>query len=184
MNAANPNNQPSTNGTKKLAMNRRGFSLLELLVATIVMSIISVVVMPVIMSSTDAYAAARDTRSDTDRVLYALERAARIVRETPFAADESGLSVQTASSTQFILTDGSGFRLSRTEFELLKPGGQASLLCDDVSRVQISYFDDSGNAMTIVNPAQVHRVNLRLESGSVVLEAYALPRSWIGRGES
>jgi|GEM_PF-1871598 len=166
------------------ATQRSGFSLLELLVASIVMSIICVVVMPVIMSSTDAYAVARDTRSDTDRVLYALERAARIVREAPFAADESGLSVQTANSTQFILTNGSGFRLSGTDFELLKPGGQASLLCEDVTGIQLTYFDDSGNPLVIVNPAQVHRVNLRIESGLVVLEMYALPRSWIGMGGS
>tara|TARA_R110000744_G_scaffold182726_4_gene302016 strand:+ start:1411 stop:1953 length:543 start_codon:yes stop_codon:yes gene_type:complete len=170
--------------SKHNANQRSGFSLLELLVASIVMSIICVVVMPLIMSSTDAYAVARDTRSDSDRVLYALDRAARIVRETPFAADDSGLDVQTASSTQFILTDGSGFRLSGTDFELLKPGGQASLLCEDVSKIQLTYFDGSGNPLVIVNPAQVHRVNLRIQSGLVVLEMYALPRSWIGMAES
>jgi prepilin-type N-terminal cleavage/methylation domain-containing protein len=161
---------------------RAGFSLLEMIVAMTVMSVIAAVIMPVIVSSTDAYAVARDTRADTDRVLYALERSARLVREAPFLADESGLAVQISSATQFILVDGSGIRLSGNQLELLKPGGQSSVLCSEIDRVQFSYFDNAGNAMAIVNPSQIHRVCMRIQSGAIRMEMYAMPRSWIGRG--
>jgi len=159
-----------------------GFSLLEMIVSMTVMSIIAAVVMPIIVTSTDAYAVSRDTRADTDRVLYALERSARFVRETPFAADASGLAVGSATTTQYLLADGSGIRLNGSELELLKPGGVSSVLCVDVDRIQIAYFDSSGNAMAIVLPAQIHRVSLQIQSGPVALEMYAIPRSWIGRG--
>ena len=157
------------------------FTLLEMIVAMTIMSIIAAVIMPIIMTSTDSYAVSRDTRAATDRVLYALERAARFVRETPFAVDESGLAVQTANASQFILQDGSGFRISGSNFEILKPGGTSAILCSGVDRISLVYYDAGGNPMSLVNPANIHRVSLQIQSGSTSLSMYAMPRSWIGR---
>ena len=159
-----------------------GFSLLELIVAITVMSIIAVVIMPIITTSTDAYAAARDTRAGTDRVVYALERTARVVRQSPFAADESGPDLQSATSTQYILNDGSGFRHNGTDLELLKAGGDASILCTDVQKLDIIYYDQAGQPLTPLDITQIHRVNLQIQTASITLDMYALPRSWIGRG--
>ncbi len=160
----------------------QGFSLLEMIVSMVIMSIIVAVVMPTIVTSTDVYTISRDTRSDTDRVLYALEHSARFVREMPFMADESGLSIQTASTTQLLLTDGSGIQLNGSELEILKPGGIPSVLCVDVDRIKLSYYNSAGVAMAILVPSQIHRVSLQIQSGPVTLEMYAMPRSWIGRG--
>ena len=159
-----------------------GFSLLELVVATTVMSIISVVVMPFIVTATDVYAVSRDTRADTDRVLFALERAARVIREAPMAGDGSGLDVMTANQTEFVFNDGSGFRIDGTEFQLLKAGGQASVLCNDVDQIRLAYFDSAGNLMNPVVSAQVYRVNLQIQSGPITLDMYTFPRAWIGTG--
>jgi len=159
---------------------RSGFTLLELVAATTVMSIIAAVVMPIIVTATDSYAVSRDTRADTDRVLYALERAARVVREAPMTVDGSGLDAQTATSTSFIFTDGSGLRINGTDFELLKSGGQASVLCSDVDQIRFNYFDSAGNPLSPIDPARVHRVNLQIRSGPVTLDMYTLPRAWIG----
>lgn len=159
-----------------------GFSLLELVMATMVMSIIAAVITPIIMTSTDAYAVTRDTRADTDRVLFALERAARVVRETPMADDGSGLKVQTADQTHFVFTDGSGFQINGTELELLAVGGQSSVLCSNVDLINLTYFDSAGLPIAIVDPTQVHRVHLQIQSGQIMLDMYALPRAWIGTG--
>jgi len=172
----------NTQQTPARMKQTRAFTLLELIVSMMVMSVIAVVITPIIMSSTDAYAVSRDTRAGTDRVIYALERAARVVRQAPFAADESGLDVQSATASQFIFADGSGFRLSGSQLELLKPGGGSSVLCMDVDRIQLAYFDAAGNPMSLVAPAQIHRVGLQISSGPVTLEMYAMPRAWIGRG--
>ena len=172
----------NTQQTPARMKQTRAFTLLELIVSMMVMSVIAVVIMPIIMSSTDAYAVSRDTRAGTDRVIYALERTARVVRQAPFAADESGLDVQSATASQFIFADGSGFRLSGSQLELLKPGGGSSVLCMDVDRIQLAYFDAAGNPMSLVAPAQIHRVGLQISSGPVTLEMYAMPRAWIGRG--
>ena len=168
--------------TQRVSKNHHGFSLLEMIVAMTVMSVISAVIMPIIVTATDSYAVARDTRAGTDRVLYALELSSRLVREAQFEADESGLAVQSATATQFILDDGSGIRLNGTDLELLDTSGQSSILCTDVDRIQLTYYDSAGVAMVLVVPAQIHRVSLRIQSGDVVLEMYAMPRAWIGRG--
>ena len=160
----------------------QGFSLLEMIVSMTIMSIVAAVIMPIIVTSTDAYAVSRDTRADTDRVLFALERCARLVREIPFAADESGLDIQNATATQFQLVDGSGIQLTGSDLEILKPGGLPSVLCMDVDRIRLTYYTSAGVAMPIVIPSQIHRVSLQIQSGPVTLEMYALPRSWIGRG--
>ncbi len=164
------------------ASRQAGFTLLELVAATTVMSIIAAVVMPIIVTATDSYAMSRDTRAVTDRVLYALERAARVVREAPMTSDGSGLDAQTATSTSFIFTDGSGLRISGTDFELLKSGGEASVLCSGVDQIRINYFDSAGNPLSPIDPALVHRVNLQIRSGPVTLDMYTLPRGWIGAG--
>jgi len=172
----------SSNQKQRKQRSRLGFSLLEMIVAMTVMSVISAVIMPIIVTATDSYAVARDTRAGTDRVLYALELSSRLVREAQFEADESGLAVQSATATQFILDDGSGIRLNGSEFELLDSTGESSILCTDVDRIQLTYFNSAGVAMVLVAPAQVHRVGLRIQSGPVVLDMYSMPRAWIGRG--
>ncbi len=160
---------------------RRGFSLLEMIMASTVMSIVAVVIVPVIMASTDSYVSSRDTRASTDRVLYALERVARLVREAPFAADESGLDVLSATDAQLIFVDGSGVRISGDRLELLGPGGNASVLCTGIDKMDLSYFDSSGGSMGTADPRSIHRVSLWIQSGQITLEMYAMPRAWIGR---
>ncbi|MFK7759033.1 MAG: type II secretion system protein [Phycisphaerales bacterium] len=162
----------------------RGFSLLEIIVSMIIMSVIAAVIMPIIMTATDAYTSSREVRSSTDRVLFALERSARFVREVPFKSDESGLDILSASSTQFMLTDGTGLRLQGSQLELVDSLGAGAVLCDGVDRISFQYFDKAGNSLALIQPSLIHRVSLQIQSGSVVLTVYAMPRSWVGRDVS
>ena len=150
----------------------------------IIMSVIAAVIMPVILTATDAYSTSREVRSSTDRVLFALERSARFVREIPFKDDETGLDILSASATQLMLNDGTGIRLEGSQLELVDESGVGAVLCDGVDRISFAYFDKAGNPITLVQPALVHRVSLQIQSGSVVLKMYAMPRSWIGRDVS
>lgn len=150
----------------------------------IIMSVIAAVVMPVIMTATDAYTTSREVRSSTDRVLFALERSARFVREIPFKSDESGLDIFSASTTQLMLTDGTGIRLQGSRLELVDASGAGAVLCDGVDRISFQYFDKAGNSLTLIQPSLIHRVSLQIESRSVVLKMYAMPRSWVGRDVS
>lgn len=165
-------------------MRRDGFTLLEMLVAMVIVSVIAAVLMPIILTATDGYTVSRDTRASTDRVLYALERSARFIREVPFADDDSGLAIASAGSSSLVLSDGRGLRLSAGNLEILDAGGSSAVLCSDVDRLTISYFDESGNPIVLMNPQLIHRIGLQIQSGDIVLETYSMPRAWIGRAES
>lgn len=158
-----------------------GFTLVELIVAMTIMSVIAVVVMPIIVSSTDTYASARSARGTTERVVYALERFGRLVREAPFDEDAGVLSVTSASATSLVFGDGTGIRLSGDRLEMLAPDGDWVTLCTGVDRARLTYFDDSGDPMMLVAPGEIRRVGLTVESGGFTLGGYAFARSWIGR---
>lgn len=159
----------------------RGFTLVELIVAMTIMSVIAVVVMPVIVSSTDSYASARAARGTTERVVYAIERFGRLVREAPFDEDAGGLGVTSASVSSLIFDDGTGIRVSGSALEMLAPDGDWVTLCADVDRARLTYFDEGGEPMVFIAPGSIRRVGLSIESGGFTLSGYAFARTWIGR---
>ncbi len=159
----------------------RGFTLVELLLAMTVMSIVAVVVMPVIVSSADAYASARSARGTTERVVYALERFGRVVREAPFDEDSGGLGVASASVSVLVFDDGTGIRVNGSALEMLAPDGDWVTLCAGVDRARLTYYDEGGDPMVLVAPGSIRRVGITVESDGFTLGAYAFARSWIGR---
>jgi len=147
-----------------------------------IMGIIGAVVMPVIVSTGDMYAASRDARSSTDRVAHALDRFARLVREAPWAEDDSGLGVRVAQPDRLEFDDGTGLRLVGGTLVILDDTGNEHDLCADIDALAFVYLDEGGDEMGVVVPGQIHRIGLRLTSGGFTLSACAMPRTWIGRG--
>jgi len=157
----------------------RGFSLLELLTAATIMSIIAAVITPVIIASSDAYVETRDAKADTERVLYALERGGRLIRGIPWASDDSGIGITAAEPDRIVLESGVGLRLTGNTLEILDESGEPHPLCADVDALELVYFDEGGRTMSPVIPTQVHRVAIRVTSGGVTLSTHAMPRAWI-----
>lgn len=157
----------------------RGFSLLELLTTATIMSIIAAVITPIILASSDAYVATRDARADTERVLYALDRVGLLIREIPWASDDSGIGITTADPERLVLESGAGLRLTGTTLEILDESGAPHPLCADVEGLELVYFDESGRPMSPIVPTQIHRIAIRVTSGGVTLSTHAMPRAWI-----
>lgn len=161
--------------------SRRAFTLIELLAAITVMSIISVTLMPVISSATESYIVSRQIRSSTERAGFALDRITRIARQAPIGAGDSGVGIQTAGVDSVEFTDGTGVRLLGTTLEMLVPGRNPVPLCFDVSSFAIQYLADDGLTNTSLSPTLTHRLVFTIATENVELAVLVHPRVWIGQ---
>jgi len=163
------------------AIDRAGFTLLELLAAVVVMSIISVTLMPVIASASDSYVVARQARGSTERAAFALDRLTRVVRQAPIGEDEAGVGIVNSSLSSVEFADGSGFELIGTTLELLVPGGDSVPLCMEVDSITVGYIGDDGVTDVRLTPGLTHRFEIEIETQGVVMSVLAHPRVWIGQ---
>lgn len=160
---------------------RRGFTLLELLAAILVMSIISAVVLPVITSASESYSTTRDVRERTERMTYAIDRISRIIRQAPIGSGDAGIGIQSATSQSLVFTDGTGFDHVDNEIRMRVPGYDPATLCADIDSLEIAYFADDGVTSTLATPAETHRVVVTLTNNELRMSIVAHPRVWIGQ---
>lgn len=159
--------------------HRTAFTIVELVTAMVVMSVIAGVITPVIVSATDHYAASRDLRTAVDDGAFAIDAMVRIVREAPAHAS-GGLDLASADQHSFIPSGGRGFRLVDGTLELVTESGSAPL-ARDVRSLDIVYVLDDG-ITAAPTPAEAHRVHIIADIGGLVLSAVAFPRVVIGGG--
>lgn len=156
----------------------RGFTLLEMVAAILVVSIISAVVLPVVLTSTQHYAEAVSEREAVDASAFAIDRAVRFVREIP--VDDAGeAEIATIGGSSLVLDDGSGVELSGTDLVLRDTSGTAHVLCDDVDTFTLTYLSEDGVTAT-ADRAAVWTVAIRLETRGVDLRSEAFIRERIG----
>jgi prepilin-type N-terminal cleavage/methylation domain-containing protein len=161
--------------------SRSGFTLLELLAAILVISIISATLMPVIASASDSFTVARDARYSTEKSAFALDRIVRIVRQAPIGADDTGVGITSATQSSVEFSDGTGVRLVGTTLEMLVPGENSVPLCLDVESFTVLYYANDGVSSTILTPSQTHRFGFMIVTENVEMTVLAHPRVWIGQ---
>lgn len=164
-----------------LRITRRAFTLLELLAAILVMSIISAVLLPVLSSASESYTTTRDVRARTEHMAFALDRISRMIRQAPIGTDDTGVGIQSATASSVLFTDGTGIELSSGQLEMVIPGAANSPLCDDIDSVTIEYFASDGTTSTLTSPTLTHRIAVTLTSGTLTMSVVAHPRVWIGQ---
>lgn len=161
--------------------NPKAFTLLELTAAVVVMSIISVVLLPVLSAASDAYITTRTIRTSTEQSAYALDRIARIIRQAPIGPGDEGVGIQSATLTSLEFTDGTGFEINDGALEMLVPGSTNAKLCPNIDDLVIQYFADDGITSTLATPTQTHRICVTLTSGELRMSMVVHPRVWIGQ---
>ena len=166
-----------------MSSSRRAFTLLELLAAVLVMSVISAVLLPVISSASESYTTTRDVRTRTERVALALDRISRLIREAPVGDGDSGIGVSQATSSSLEFIDGNGFQLESGSLMLLVPDRYPVVLCDDVDDVVVQYLGDDGVVNTIATPGSTHRFVVTVTSDQLEMSVIVHPRVWIGQEE-
>ncbi len=164
--------------------SRHAFTLLELLAAVLVMSIIAAVLMPIITSASQVYTQTRRVRTGTEHVAFAIDRVTRILREAPIGPGDSGIGVASATPTRVAFTDGTGFQLSGSTLEMLLPAGGSAPLCEGVDDVVITYLASDGVSDTSAAPALTQRFVVTITSGQVEMSVLVFPRVWIGQEDA
>jgi prepilin-type N-terminal cleavage/methylation domain-containing protein len=167
--------------TTQHRVSSRGVTLIELIAAIMVMSVIASVIMPVIVSSTESYATARTVRLSTESLAYASDQLQRVIRKAPSGEGGSGLGVLIGTSERVEFLDGTGVELVGTDLSLLVPGGDPVVLCRDVDMFRLSYIGDDGRTSVLADPTTAHRVGFRIQNQGSVISAVAFPRVWIGQ---
>lgn len=163
---------------------RRAVTLLELVAAITVLSIIASVIMPVIVSATESYASSRSLRSSTESLAFASDQLQRAIRSAPSGVAGTGLGVSTATNDRVVFTDGTGFELDGTDLNILVPGSDPAPVCRDVESFSISYIAQDGSSNAIGDPTNAHRIAFMIQCDGATVSGVAFPRVWIGQGGS
>jgi len=154
----------------------RAFSLIEVIMAIVVIGIIGSMVLPIVSGSADAYAASSDARMSTERVSFALEKCMRILRESPGSPTTIELDISQASSTSLFFDDGSGIELVGSDLMLIDTDGARSPVCRAVTRFELQLLASDGTTSTLNDLASTQRFTIEIESGGITLIGAAFPR--------
>lgn len=160
------------------------FTLLELIAAVLVMSIISVVLLPVLTTASESYTTTRSIRTSTEQVAFALDRMARIVRQAPIGTDDTGVGISSATVSSIEFFDNTGFAFNNGAIEMLVPGASNAKLCPNVDDLSIQFLAEDGITSTLAAPTTTHRVCITVTSGDLRMSVIVHPRIWIGQGET
>lgn len=143
-------------------MKRNAFTLVELIAVMVILGALAAATAPIVATAGQSYADASNLRAAADDLAYALQRAARTLRDAP--------------GNVIIATDGAielsgGKRLERlgTTLWLTEPGEAPSPLCQDVTAFQITHLAEDGQTDSASDPAEIQRLHITAERSGVWL---------------
>ena len=155
-------------------------TLLEVMLAVLVMSIVAAILMPVIMTSTDAYATAADAREATDRAAFALDRVASLLREAPAGAQPGTVGIVTAGQDVVELSDGGSVELVGTDLVLTLSGLEPAVLCRGVEQFRLDFLGADGVTDTSTDPEATRTFRITIATGGMELRSAVFARVTIG----
>lgn len=155
---------------------RPGLTLVEVICAITILSVIAAVVLPVLSGATDAYANASNTRHAVDSAAYAIERAVRLLRDAPPGTVQGAVGIAAATPQSVTFTDGRGLELSNGTLFLRQNATTTAPLCRNVTAFNLSYLSRDGVTSVIAAPTTTHRFNITLIAAGMELRTSAFPR--------
>lgn len=164
-----------------------GFTLIELVVATVILGIMAAALAPLALSSLRAYRETVDDVAVLDKLRYATERLAREIREVNAITNASNtltnfdftsmasnsvvftrtyfpdIGSESSNTVVRICTDSGNLTLSYNSPATSCPDAQGKVLTNDLSTLTLSYFDQAGNSITTLpDKINVRSVNITL----------------------
>lgn len=148
-------------------MRKNGFTLIELIIAIVVIGIIAAAATPVMVKSMDAYNATLNVAITLDKLRYASERMAREIREAT-----SGTFDMNTTAPRFNRDDYAGTINTPRAVSIARAGGAVNLsynnpavtptpvLTDQSTDLRFAYYDIDNVVTT--NPAAVRYVEINL----------------------
>jgi len=150
-------------------------TLVEMVAAIVVLSIVGAMVLPIMAGATDAYAESVAVRRASERAGYAMERAIRLLRDAPAgtAAGEVGIASATAASVAF--TDGRGLVLRGGTLMLVTPAGETPL-ASGVRSLTLGFIGADGITSVVAMPRLTYRFLIGIDVDGLELRGVAMPR--------
>lgn len=137
-----------------MTQKQNAFTLIELVIVIAIVTVISVVILPLLQTGFDAYFTERDL-SDADwQGNLALERMTRDIRSIPATT-----VITTATSSQFTFVDSTNTAVSYTlsGTSLMRNG---LTLANNVNAVTFAYYNSTGAVTAVI--ANIDYVNVTL----------------------
>jgi len=155
---------------------RHAHTLIEMVMAMVVISIIAASFAPIANAVADGYASSSSAREATERTAYAIDRVVRLLRETPEGATAGVPDITRAETDAVEFGDGRAVALVAGNLELTSGSGVTAVLCRDVDVFRIDYLGDDGITDTSSNPEDTRRYMVRLGTGGLELRSSAYVR--------
>jgi len=155
---------------------RRAFTLVEVTMTVLILGVVSASVVPIVFTAGDAYANAANVRRTAEKTAYAMERAVRMLRDTPAGATRGTLDITIANPSQVRFGSGKGMELTGTTLYERATDGTLSPLCDQVTTFTIQHLGDDGVTSTAATPTTTQRFNVTIVCNEFELRSSALAR--------
>lgn len=152
-------------------LQRRAFTLVELLATIVVISTVAGVTSSILMEASKTYSRSAAHRRSLENAAMALDRIARVLREAPAKEAVPGaIDFIAATPSMLSLSDQTRVEFAAGTVALASTDGVAQTLCNDVSSFNLTYYDAAGSeADTSGGTDTVRRVGIRLTTGGVEL---------------
>ncbi|MEN0019722.1 MAG: prepilin-type N-terminal cleavage/methylation domain-containing protein [Planctomycetota bacterium] len=166
--------------SRRAVYRQRGLTLVEAVMAMIIVGVVGAVVAPLTLVAAEAYGEAANIRDTADDTAYAMERAVRLIREAPQGEEAGEVGITAAGPSNLAFGDGRGLRLDGDALLIVDTAGNASVLCRGVSTFELTYIGGDGASDTALTPALTRRVNIRLVVNGFELVGAAFVRVAVG----
>jgi hypothetical protein len=150
-------------------------TLVEMVAAIVVISIVGAMVLPIMAGATDAYAESAAVRRASERAAYAMERSIRLLRDVPPGAIAGDLGISAAAADAVTLTDGRGLVLRGDVLMLVTPSGETPLV-PGVRSFTIGYVGADGVTSVLATPRLAYRFTIALNVEGLELRSVVAPR--------
>jgi prepilin-type N-terminal cleavage/methylation domain-containing protein len=162
----------------RVPLHPRGISLLEMICAITVLSVIAVTVLPILSSAADNQYSAVALRRQAEAAGFAMDRITRVLRDVPLAAGAKKADITAGSATGITLADGRAFSLSGTDL-YYNDGTTNAVLCRNVTTFALTYLGDDGVTSTLADLKSTRRFNVQIVVGDIDLRGSAYARVWM-----
>ena len=155
----------------------KAFTLLEALIAIMVVGVIAALAFPLLHTSASGLASATSAARTIDRCTYAIDRITRELREGEVNPTTGAMLLQTTDVDAVRFQSGRGLELDGDTLFVHDDDGTRAPLVDGVESFVVRYIAQDGRTDTRLTPASTQRFEVELRGGGLTLATAAVPRA-------
>lgn len=157
-------------------MKKKSFTLIEMVLVTVILAAIAVMIAPFINVALDAWVV---NKTERNLVFSARLATNRMVREMREIKDTDSITTFTETEFEFLDINDNTINYQQSSSLLLRNSDELATMLQDPGGLSFSYLDSSGNPTGTKSNIRMVRMTLTLISGdiSITLESLAKLRN-------